>query len=249
MPDNGPFSDRELERDLRDLGARIEYPPTPDLSQAVRRQIDEEDAGRQARRGGFWPSLLSPRWAATAAAVVLIAVAVFSPAVRGTISDLIVSEEAANSGQQAGAGGSAARPDSGGAEDAGSSAASRAQPTSGEDSSRSATPDSAIEAAGVATCPSLSLEARPARAAPETTFRLHGDGFSTVCDKSRPAQDIRIEFRQDGRIWKLATVDADRQLTFDARLRVPAGARQGQATVRATTRTGELVKEQFLVLR
>ncbi|HJQ30090.1 MAG TPA: hypothetical protein VJ827_12175, partial [Rubrobacter sp.] len=106
-----------------------------------------------------------------------------------------------------------------------------------------------VEASGVAPCPSLSLEARPPRAAPETTFRLHGGGFSTVCDKASPAQDVRIDFRQGGRIWKLATVDADRHLTFDARLRVPAGARAGQATVRATTLTGELVEEQFVVLR
>ena len=239
MPDNERFSDREIERDLRDLGARIEYPPTPDLAQAVRRQIDEEDAGRQARRGGFWHYFLSPRWAVPAAALVLIAVAIFSPAVRGTLSDLIVSEEASNSGQQAGAGGPAARPESGGTEDAGSSVARGA-------SESQETQMSADEATG---CPSPSLEAEPARAAPGATFRLHGAGFSTACDDSKPAQRIRIDFRQGVRTWKLATVDADGQLTFDARMRVPAGARAGQATVRATTRTGEHVKERFIVLR
>jgi len=247
MPDNERFSDREIESELRDLGARIEYPPTPDLAQAIRSQIDEEAAGHQARR--FWPTFIWPRWAGVAAVLVLIVVAALSPTLRTTLSDLFVSGEAANSGEQAGAGGSAARPESGGQEDAGSSAASRAQPMSGEESSRSATPESGIEAVGVATCPSLSLEARPARATPETTFRLHGEGFSTVCNEARPAQDIRIDFRQYGRIWKLATVDADRDLTFDTRLRVPAGARSGQATVRATTLTGELVEEQFVLLR
>ena len=245
MPDNGRFSDREIERDLRDLGARIEYPPTPDLAQAVRRRIEEEDTGWQARR--FWPAFLSPRWSVPAAALILIAVALFSPAVRGTISDLIVSQGASDSGQQAGSGGPANRPQSGETEDAGSSAPSRARPMSGEESSRSTAAESGVEASGVATC--LSLEARPPRAAPETTFRLHGEGFSTICNETRPAQDVRIDFRQEGRIWKLATVDADRHLTFDAKMRVPAGARSGQATVRATTLTGELVEEHFVVLR
>jgi hypothetical protein len=259
MPDSGRFSDRDIERDLRDLGARIEYPPTPDLAQVVRRQIDEEAAGQHAPRGRYWPSFLSPRWAAVAAALVVVFVTALSPTIRTTISDLFVSGEAASSGHQARdgseAGGSAARPqsDESGARSgqeagvasqaASSSAASRAKPTSGENSSRSAMAESARDAA----CPSLSLEARPARA--ETAFRLHGDGFSTVCDKARPAQDIRIDFRQDGKSWKLATVDAGRQLTFDVKLHVPAGARPGQATVRASTRSGELVEEHFVVLR
>ena len=246
MPDNERFSDREIERDLRDLGARIEYPPTPDLAQAVRRQI-EEGAGQNARRGGFWHYFLSPRWAVPAAALVLIAVAIFSPAVRGTLSDLIVSEEASNSGQQAGAGGPAARPESGGQEDAGSSVASGAQASSTEAASEE---PMKAESSGQATgCPSPSLEAAPARAAPGATFQVSGSGFSSGCDKIRPARDVRIDFRQNGRTWKLATVDADGQLTFDARMRVPAGARAGQATVRATTRAGEHVKERFIVLR
>jgi hypothetical protein len=261
MPDNGRFSDREIEHDLRDLGARIEYPPTPDLSQAVRRQIDDEDAGQHTARGRYWPSLLTPRWAATAAALVLIAVAAFSPAVRATLSDIFVSGETSSSGEAASsghqaedgeAGGSAARPQSGSSgarsgQEAGvaSQAASRAKPTSGENSSGSVVAESARDAA----CPSLSLEVEPARAAPEAKFRLHGDGFSTVCDGPRPAQNIKIDFRQDGKTWKLATVDADPRLTFEASLHVPAGARSGQATVRATTRSGELVEEHFVVLR
>lgn len=228
MPDNGRFSDGELERDLRDLGARIEYPPTPDLAQAVRRQIDEEDVVQQNRRGGFWSSFLSPRWTVPAAALVLIAVAVFSPAVRGMLSDLIVSDEGSNSGQQAGAGGSAARPESRGTE---------------------AASESTMMAASATGCPSPSLETEPASAAPGTKFQLRGNGFTSDCDEIRPARDIRIDFRQNGRTWELATVDADRQLTFDARVRVPTGARPGQATVLATTRSDELVKKRFLVLR
>jgi len=247
MPDNERFSDREIERDLRDLGSRIEYPPTPDIASTVRRQIDEEDAAQQNRRSGFWPSFVSPRWAATAAALVLIAVAIFSPAVRGTLSDLFVSGGASKSGQQAGAGGSATRPESGGTEDAGSSVASGAQASSAEGASG---PPMMAQSSGEATsCPSPSLEADPARAAPRATFQLRGHGFSSGCDKVRPAQDIRIDFRQGERTWRLTNVDADRQLTFDARVRVPAGAKSGQATVRATTRSGELVKERFIVLR
>lgn len=255
MPDSGRFSDRDIERDLRDLGARIEYPPTPDLTQAVRRQIEEEAAGQHLPRNGYWPSFLSPGWAAVAAAVVVIFVVALSPTLRTTLSDLFVSGGASNSGQQAGSGGSASRPQGGDSEArseqeagvasqaASSSATTRAQHPSRENSSRSTTPESAGDAA----CSSLSLEARPARA--ETTFRLHGDGFSAVCDEARPAQEIRIDFKQDGRIWKLATVDADRQLTFDVKLRVPAGARPGQASVKATTRSGELTEEHFVVLR
>ena len=251
MPDSGRFPDRDIERDLRDLGARIEYPPTPDLAQAVRRRIDEEAAGQQIRRGGFWPSFLSPRWAVVAAALVVVFVAALSPTLRTTLSDLFVSGGASSSGQQAGAGGSAAKPESGGREDAaGSSVASGAQASSAEGASASSImPASGGDEACVAPCSSLSLEARPARAVPGATFRLHGEGFSTVRDEAKPAQDVRIDFRQDGRIWKLATVDADRGLTFEARLRVPAGARPGQATVRATTRSGELVEKHFIVLR
>ncbi|HET7273234.1 MAG TPA: hypothetical protein VFI90_19360, partial [Rubrobacter sp.] len=190
MPDNGRFSDGEIERDLRDFGARIEYPPTPDVASTVRRRIDEEDAGQQARRGGFWPSFLSPRWAVPAAALVLIAVAVFSPAVRGTLSDLFVAEETPNPGQQADAGGSAARPQSGGTEEAGSSVASGPQASSTKGASRSSgMPMSGGEAAD---CPSPSLEARPARAAARETFRVLGHGFTSGCDKTRPAHHIRI---------------------------------------------------------
>lgn len=246
MPDNERFSDREIERDLRDLGARIDYPPTPDLAQTVRRQI-EEGAGQSARRGGFWHYFLSPRWAVPAAALVLIAVALFSPAVRGTLSDLIVSEEASNSGQQAGSGGSAPRPESGGQEDAGSSVTRGAQASSTEAASEE--PMKAESSGQANGCPSASLEAEPARAAPGATFRLRGSGFSSGCDKIGAARDVRIDFRQNGRTWNLATVDADRDLTFEARLHVPAGAHPGQATVRATTRSGEHVKERYIVLR
>src|SRR3712207_7051951 len=53
MPDRVPGRDRahdhELERELTEIGARIEYPPTPDLSRAVRRRLDEEQDRKSTR--------------------------------------------------------------------------------------------------------------------------------------------------------------------------------------------------------
>ena len=238
MPDSGRFPDRDIERDLRDLGARIEYPPTPDLAHRVRHRIDEEGADQHAPRNGYWPSFLSPRWAAVAAAVVVVFVAALSPTLRTSLSDLFVSGGASNSGQQAGSGGSAARPESGGSRDTEEPVASGARASSAESSSAAATG-----------CPTPSLEVEPARGATGATFWLHGNNFSTGCERLRPAKDIRVDFRQDGKTRRLATVDAGRDLTFDVKLHVPAGARFGQATVRATTRSGELFEEHFVVLR
>lgn len=265
MSDSRRPSEGGIERDLRDLGSRIDYPPTPDLARSVRLRLDEEDAGQQARRGRYWPSSLSPRWAVTAAALVLISFALLSPAVRATLSDFFVSGQAASSGGGAAvseAGGSAARPESGGSAarpgqqaKAGSEASrDEARPESGggsvaPQSSMAESAGGTAAQAGATGCPSPSLGAEPARAAPGATFRLRGNGFFSGCDEIRPAHDVRIDFRQDGKTWKLATVDADRRLSLGARLRVPAGAEPGQATVRATTRSGALVEERFLVLR
>ena len=106
MPDREPGRDRtheqELERELRELGAWIEYPPTPDLSRAVRRQLDEEDAEQPARRGGLWPSLSLPRWAAAAALalVFIVALPTLSPTLRATVADWFGSGQGASSGQE-----------------------------------------------------------------------------------------------------------------------------------------------------
>lgn len=263
MSDGNRPSGREIERDLRDLGAGIEYPPTPDLARAVRRRLDEE--GR-APGGGFWPSLLSPRWAVPAAALVLVAFALLSPAVRETLPDLLVS----GGGAGAGAGGSAARPESGGSvarpgqEAKAGSEAPQASVTSGsrsedrpESGGGAPAPQSSMAEsgggesaqAGATGYRSSSLKAEPTRAAPGVEFRLRGSGFSSGCDEVRPARDIRIVFRQDGKTWTLATVDADRRLAFDVRLRVPDGAEPGRAALRATPRFCGLVEERFLVLR
>jgi len=241
MSDSNRPSGRDVERDLRDLGTRIEYPPTPDLARTVRRRLDEEEG--RTPGGGFWPSLLSPRWAVPAAALVLIAFALLSPAVRETLSGPFSSGQAASSGGGAAVsedGVSPARSESGG-----SVARPGQRAKAGSEDGEAIAPQSS-KAVG---CPYPSLGVEPARGAPEAKFRLRGSGFSAGCDKIGPARDVRISFRQGENAWKLATVDADRRLTFDASLRVPAGARPGQATVRATTRSGEPVEERFLVLR
>jgi hypothetical protein len=89
--------DRELERELGELGSRIEYPPTPNLPRAVRSQLEEETE-RTPRR--FWPALPGLGRAAAAASVVLIIIAL-SPAVRTTVAGWFVSGQGAGSGGEA----------------------------------------------------------------------------------------------------------------------------------------------------
>src|SRR5918998_5261253 len=70
--------DRDLDRELRDLGPRVEYPPVPDLARSVRGRVEAESAGSPARtRPQLW-------WIAAAALILLVAVPVVSLAVRGT---------------------------------------------------------------------------------------------------------------------------------------------------------------------
>jgi hypothetical protein len=90
--------DRELERELGELGSRIEYPPTPDLARAVRRRLEEGD--RTPRRGGF--PTLSARWAAAAALLLILALPVLSPTTRETFSGLFVAGPAAEGGKPQG---------------------------------------------------------------------------------------------------------------------------------------------------
>jgi hypothetical protein len=83
--------DRDLERELEDLGSRIEYPPTPDLAGAVLRRLEEGD--RTPRRRGFGLPDLSARWAAAAALLLFLAVPLLSPATRETFSGWFVAAE------------------------------------------------------------------------------------------------------------------------------------------------------------
>jgi len=234
MPDNWRFSDEEMEQGLRDLGAGIEYPPTPDVARTVSRKLDEERP-RAAGRTRRWPRFLAPRWTAVAAALVLVAVAL-SPALRTTLSDLFTPQQ---TGLEAG--GSAAKPEGAGSE-------GRYKQEPGAASQEDAGAPSAGGREAVAPCPSPSMEAIPARAAAGATFRLRGQSFSSGCNKTRPARDVEIHFRQDGKIRKLATLEANRNLAFNARLRVPENARPGRAILSANTRSGEHVKTSFSVI-
>ena len=232
MPDNWRFSEEEFEQSLKDLGARIEYPPTPDVAHTVRRKLDEEDRTQEARR---WPPFLAPRWTAVAAALVLVAVVALSPAMRATLSGLFVPRGSLE------AGGSAERPEGG------SEARYKQEPEAASQE------DARVPAAGgpeAATgCSSPSIKAVPARAASGAKFRLRGHDFSSGCDGVAPAHDVGIFFRQDGETWRLATLDANRDLAFDAGLRVPENAAPGRATLLANTRSDERVKTRFIVLR
>jgi hypothetical protein len=98
--------ERELERELRELGALIDYPPTPDAARAARRVLDDEEYERPRRfRGGF----LTRRWAAVAAFVLVVAVPALSPTLRATVSDWFVAGDYQMAGEPAPDGGSAER--------------------------------------------------------------------------------------------------------------------------------------------
>lgn len=99
-------------------------------------------------------------------------------------------------------------------------------------------------------CSGPYIRANPAQAAPAGTFRLQGRIFSTSLsceDSGKPLHNIPIGFRQDGETWRLATVDAAADYTFDVKVRVPADAKPGAAVVTATSSVGEK-KQRFRVL-
>ena len=114
MPDREPGRDRthehDLEQELRELGAWIEYPPTPELSRAVSHRLDEE-ARETSLSGRFWEALPALRWAAAAVFVLVVAVPILSPGLRATLADWFVAGQAASTGQEdravRGAGGAA----------------------------------------------------------------------------------------------------------------------------------------------
>lgn len=99
--------ERRLEDELRALGPRIEYPPTPDLARAARRRLEEDEA-QPPRRSWFGAPFLSPRWAVAAVLVLVAIVPVFSPDVRDAVGDLFVTGQGAGS-TAGGAGGDAAQ--------------------------------------------------------------------------------------------------------------------------------------------
>lgn len=100
---------RDLERELRELGSHVEYPPTPDLARAVRRRLEEEGDGElTTRRGGLGLPAPSPRWAAAAALLLILAVPVLFPAARDALSGWFVAGQAAGGGGAAQSGGGGA---------------------------------------------------------------------------------------------------------------------------------------------
>src|SRR3990170_4683976 len=75
--------DRDLERELRELGSHVEYPPTPDLARTVRGRLDE---GEEPAPRRFRLPLPALKWAAAAAVVLIAAAPALSPAMRDTVA-------------------------------------------------------------------------------------------------------------------------------------------------------------------
>lgn len=133
MADSKHTPARDLEGELRELGARIEYPPTPDQAEQVHRRIEASVEEQPERQNVAWLPALSPKWAAAAAVLLLVlAVPIFSPGARDTVSAVFTAG--------ADAGGSVA--ESSGSEAASDQAAESAAQSSG------AEPESAAPSSG-----------------------------------------------------------------------------------------------------
>ena len=90
-----PDRERDLERELRELGALIDYPPTPDVALSARTLLDEAN-DRPSRFQLAFPTL---RWAAVAAAfVLLVAVPTLYPGLRATVGDWFVARDIQSAG-------------------------------------------------------------------------------------------------------------------------------------------------------
>jgi hypothetical protein len=87
-----PLTDADLERALAELGRELDYPHTPDLTQAVRARITAAPAAPRRRSWDVFGSLFSPRVRRyTYACVVLLALASLllaaSPGTRDAVAD------------------------------------------------------------------------------------------------------------------------------------------------------------------
>ena len=98
--------DRDLQRELRELGSELEYPPTPDLARTVRDRLDAEAAPSRS-----WLSTPALRWAAVAAVVLLAAVPVLSPALRDTATGWFAGGQSGGADQAAGGAAETSQPD------------------------------------------------------------------------------------------------------------------------------------------
>jgi hypothetical protein len=111
------MQDRELERELRELGSLIDYPPTPNVARATRNVLDEATNEQHRRFRRAFPTM---RWAAVAAAFVLVvAVPTLSPGLRATVSHWFVAENIQSAGGPAVDAGSPERQSEAGAPAAG----------------------------------------------------------------------------------------------------------------------------------
>jgi len=91
-----PDREHELERELRQLGSLVDYPPTPDVAHAACTLLDEREHNRSRR---FRLTLPTLRWAAVAAAFVLVvAVPTLSPGLRATVGNWFVAENSQRAG-------------------------------------------------------------------------------------------------------------------------------------------------------
>jgi hypothetical protein len=222
--------DRDLERELRDLGPRLEYPPVPDLARSVRDRLESEGEGTGSTtraRPQLW-------WIAAAALVLLVAVPVVTLALRDTGGVSSLGGGAAGGVAESGGPTRLAEDAAGPTHSSGDDGSLADEAVGGPDSSKAAGSGASAEAA----CgwPKPSLEARPTRGAPGEGLGIRGRYFEADvrdCDLD-PARHVRVDFLQDGRTWELGTVEASKGSRIFASLKVPADARPGRATVRAT---------------
>jgi len=239
--------DKDLDRELRDLGPRVEYPPTPDIAGSVRGRLEAETNGAGS------PPRSRPRlwWIAAAALVLLVSVPVFSLALRDTGGVFSAGGDAAGGAAEGGGRGSGAEP-ARPTEDAAAGPTHSAEKKGGlaVGAGSSAAAGSAEAACGF---PASSLRIRPEKGAPGTGFVLRGENFvdrtsaRSSCDDTPPSsepsdagsrlappREVRLDFRQGQRTWKLGVVRPGEALNFRVRLQVPEDARPETATITAT---------------
>lgn len=104
----------------------------------------------------------------------------------------------------------------------------------------------------LAACAFLPPQTKLQRVSPGESFGVHEEGFAADCydtgqqGQPPPERNIPISLQQEGKEWRLATVDAGPppRYAVDARLTVPEEAEPGRAVVAIHTR---LAAEPFEV--
>lgn len=97
-----------------------------------------------------------------------------------------------------------------------------------------------------ASCLTPMVEVEPRRASPGGELIVRGEAFTEgrddtgpLIEPSEPLRDVRLVFVRGPRRWEPAGVDADRRLSFEARVRVPEDAGPGRAVVGAAWPMGD----------